>query len=662
MAFALPLAADGTPIPCAALQYISLVAGCYWNRQDVVAEVVSQVGGGSILGFRYEPITWPPSWTVCRSGDTIVICFAGTDTIPHVFGDVTGALGTLFQGGPVQAHAFFLSSWETLRPTILGLMPADVNTCDVIFTGHSMGAAELFLASLDFARGGVGRSVHLLTFSPAKSLTRGFQGPLPIAPTFLAPFDDCVPFLPPTGGMSAVLGGVTTWLYGVPVDWTHYEQGFTYNGTAGFTRQPADTWDSWPTPRTIAASPNSHTTINQGRILAQIVANEPMDASCAAIRQTLLDLFETPGPPSVFFPPNPAAFVDFAFQNREIFSQTVPPALTTKNVASVNTLNVALTQLAALNANAIFSAARSGGSTMPLIGAAKITFYYTDNLGGFSESWYCANGLTAVTVANLAAYLNLRLDISGKQTTFQYCRISLVGSPRVVQIYYPQEITGLVVFTGTAGLARNKTVVVNSDFSNTCLLVRRGNGNIYSFWFMRGLPDVIVEDGGVYTPQGASNFANSLNALFTAIQALGWGFVGRTPAQQAVLPLNAITINPQDGTGIFTVGGATGFPVNNPLNPTQGPYNYRLAVRLRRINNPRQANGPYTVTVLNQTTANTLDSFPYVGYTSTGVGQLVYNVPQLIVPNSFNPEKIAGRKTGRPFGLRAGRARSRLAR
>ena len=299
---------------------------------------------------------------------------------------------------------------------------------------------------------------------------------------------------------------------------------------------------------------------------------------------------------------------------------------------------------------------------MAYVGAAKVTLFYTDLLGGFSESFYVANGPSAINAAALSDFLNLRMLISGAQTQFLYVRVAVVGSPRLVTVYYPADLPGLTSTTGFAGLNPRKLDPANSDIANTSLLVRRTNGTIYSFWFMRGVPDVVVEKGGVYTPTGAYQYQNYLNQMFAYLQANGWGFVARTPLSQSVLPLVSIAINPNDGTGIFTVGGAVGFPMASPLNPALTPYQYRLGVRLRRIVNPRQANGAYTVTVTSNITCTTIDQFPYSNYQSTNVAQMVYNVPQIIVPNKWTVEKATTRKAGRPFGLRVGRARSRLAR
>lgn len=662
MAFDPTIFADGSPNPVSALELITLVSACYWNDVGSINLELAQLGGGVILGFHYEPITWPPSWTVVRSGDTIVICFAGTDTIPHIFGDTTGAYGTPYRASAVQAHTFFLSSWNTLKPTIMALLPNDVNACDIIFTGHSMGGAEMYLAALDLAQARIGKSTAVLTFSPAKTLTAGFVGPFPGVANFLAPLNDSIPFLPPFNGVSAVIGPAADWIFGIPIGWTHYEQGWTYNDNAGFTAQDRNFWNGWPSPSTVAATATTHPTAFQGTIIANICAGLGLDAAHEAIRKILLSIFLKPPPPSIFFPPNPAAFVDLLFQNNDVFFQTVPPALTTINAGTVNTLAGSATQSGALAAAPIFSTFFTGGATMAYAGAAKITFFYTDLLGGFSETWYCANGPTAVTPANLVAYLETRLAASGMQTTWLYCRVSLVASPRVVSVFYPADLPALTTVTGTAGLPRSKLTLVNSDISNTSLLIRRTNVAIYSFWFMRGVPDIVVEAGGVYTPTGAWNYPNILNALFLLTQALGWGFVGRTPASQGVLPLASIAINANTGTATFTVGGAVGFPMASPLNPALTPYQYRLAVRLRRLSNPRQANGVYTVTVISQTQCVTLDQFPYSGFATTGVEQLVYNVPQVIVPTKFSVEKCTSRKAGRPFGLRAGRARTRLAR
>ena len=134
--------ANGQPNPASALELITVIAACYWNRPQSVAAVATALGGGSVRGFSYSPVTWPPSWTVVQSANTIVIAFAGTDNLAHIYGDCVGAFGTPYKGTSTQAHKFFLSSWQALSPTVTALMPPDVADCDLIFTGHSMGGAE----------------------------------------------------------------------------------------------------------------------------------------------------------------------------------------------------------------------------------------------------------------------------------------------------------------------------------------------------------------------------------------------------------------------------------------------------------------------------------------------------------------------------------------
>ena len=663
MAFAPTTIAGGAPNPVSALELITLVVGCYWNNSSAIASVLAQLGGGTILGFRFSPITWPPSWTVVRSGSTIVICFAGTDNVPHIFGDTTGAFGTPYRGGPVQAHKFFLSSWQDLQPTILALMPADVATCSIIFTGHSMGAAELFFAACDFVQAGIGASVELLTFSPAKCLTKGFAGPLPSPANYLCAENDAVPFLPPFNGISSVLGAQGNAIFGIPIGWTHYEAGWTYNNSSGFTGHGVGYWNAMPSAPTIGGTFSTHPTTFQSTVVIAIANNFGIDAAHETISKILLGVLETPAPPTVLFPPNPAAFIDYLFQNTDVFMQTVPPALTTMNARSLVTMGADVGRAGLTAADAIFSGLPAGVLNMAYIGAGKATFFFTDNLGGFSESWYLGNGPSGFTADALTLYLNLRLLVSGENTTFLYCRVSTVGSPRFVTVYYPADLNGLVSVNGQANENRGHAgVLAGSDIGTTCLLIRRYVAQYYSLWFMRGLPDSIVSFGGTYSPNNCLNFVNNLNSLFLWLGANGWGFVARGAQAQFVSQIASVATNPATGRATITLAGAPVFPQQSPLNPVLNNYQYRLAVRLRRFTTPTQANGVYTVTILSQSQAVTLDQFPYSGLVIDNTQQVVFNYPQVIPQLLFKVEKPAERKTGRPFGLRAGRQRSRLVR
>ena len=490
---------------------------------------------------------------------------AGTDTIPHVYGDITGDFGTPYDGAGVQAHSFFLRSWNALSPTIHSIMPPDVAACDVIFTGHSMGAAECLFGAIELVKNGVGKSVSVLRFSPPKSLTDGFAGPAPAVSDFICPGYDSIPYLPPFGGLNAVVGPVGSYLFGIPIGWVQYGSGWIYDDSTGFAPQPTSFWNSWPSSAAVAATVSVHTVSSQSALIRAICANTGNDAAHASIARLNAQILDSPHPPSVFFPPNPAAWIDYAFQNEIVFRQTVPPALNTTNANAVNTVQGSIQQLRSVAGNVILSNVSGEGFGVAYNGAAKVTFFYEDNLGGFSESFYLATGPSGVNDALLGTFLNFRMAVSGQQTTFLYARVSIVGSPRFVNVFYPPDIGNLVSATGQAQTAGHAGVPAWSDVASTSLLIRRTNGQIYSFWFFRSAPDDVVIKGGVYTPSRVANFVNDMAAMFAWLQGQQWGFVARTPASQAVLPLAIITVNPQDGTAVFTVGGAVGIPRGEPV-------------------------------------------------------------------------------------------------
>ena len=113
----------------------------------------------------------------------------------------------------------------------------------------------MFLAAIDFVQAGIGKSLSVLRFSPPKSLTEGFTGALPALNDFLAPSADVVPYLPPHDGVNAVAGPVGAWLFGIPIGWTHYGTGWTYNDSVGFIRQNLALWDQWPNATAVSQTP-----------------------------------------------------------------------------------------------------------------------------------------------------------------------------------------------------------------------------------------------------------------------------------------------------------------------------------------------------------------------------------------------------------------------
>ena len=57
----------------------------------------------------------------------------------------------------------------------------------------------------------------------------------------------------------------------------------------------------------------------------------------------------------------------------------------------------------------------------------------------------------------------------------------------------------------------------------------------------------------------------------------------------------------------------------------------------------------------------TLNQVSAVGFVPT-VGRVSVTTPTLLKPTTYQVEKIAERKSGRPFGIAAGRARTKLVR
>lgn len=635
MGFSPPLLDDGTPNSDLALELYTLTAACYWNQPGEVNNMLSAIGGGIRYAFSFQNVGYPPSWTVVRSGNTVVLAFSGTVNFTQMVGDVAGAIGVPYTGTSAQAHGFFLGAWERMRSDILGVLPNDLATCTVIFTGHSYGAAVAMFGALDFKRNGFGADVQNFGIAKPKILTQGFSGPLPSVSLFIGSDYDIVPVLPPSGMLMNVVVGISPPLWALPVNWTHVCDGWTLDYGANITKQERSYFDRACTPAQIQSTFDTHPGRTTGNLMLAFNNNQYAARTNRHPCQQILErIIRQPNPQST--PPNPdlVTYMNLPYQNAQNFVSSPSAPLTPANALTVASVSVSRVNTA--NGNGIFTGA-TGGSAMS---AAKITFFLQDGLNGFSETYYKDGAVAAdIPLSDLAAYAVKRMAVSGNNTTMLFARVAQVNPKGPVVVFQQRQLIPDGTVVGTYG--------EQSDFSNTALLINKNPQNQAARLYLRGIPDSVVGQGGQYTP--ASLYQTLLQQFFTLIISKGWGYRGNTGGASQLI---SSAVQNADQTALFTLAGA--------LFTGKAPGT-KVSVRISGVNQPSNMNGAYTVVVNSDYTCTTLNQL--------NVSSFVPNNGKMAVSSSgvvgiVNPKvlKIAGRKAGRPSGSSRGRARKKTVR
>jgi len=273
----------------------------------------------------------------------------------------------------------------------------------------------------------------------------------------------------------------------------------------------------------------------------------------------------------------------------------------------------------------------------------KCTMFFQQGTYGWSES-YAQNRPDSSYIFAMAALQQLcqyRSALLGQQSSIVGQRVSdftIRGDG------FPKD----TLYPGTPYQGQG------SDTPFTSLLALMFNGTYSSrkaiYW--RGIPDVVVSNGGTYFPDGSPGFTNNvsqlINFLLTASGGITWGWWGRpTPKPLPVQVANYVT------TGTLVTVNFLGAIFPAPLVGT------RQSVFFSGINSPAKSaiNGTQVVTVTSTTScqlARPISVFPYV---AGGLGTWASPVFQAF--SNGTAERITERKAGRAFFVERGRQRVR---
>lgn len=639
---------DGAINPLALLEQECGVQAITANQQAALQRLLDGSGGGNILVFRYITTTWPPSWAICRQGNDLIVNIAGTVNTQQWAGDVIGCFAADYTAMGVKVHSFFQAAATVVWSEMIPILPSDVGTCRLKISGTSYGGAVAFLIALIWVRTFPGADVQLFEIASPKALTTGYPGPLPRVSFVVRNNSDVVPLVPPNAIVSAVGAINPLFTFAVPINWTHYGMGVQINAVGTLVPVPLSWFDQPITAGGIADTVTSHYLTNYMASTVQQVTSYTNTAYALSVVNLAEELIQAAQTQTIVTNAGALGTIDIPQQNIEVFLSSPTGPLTPANLRNVQSGMVTLGSVS--QANAIFTVL-SGDLSMP----CKVTFFFSVNLAGWSESFIWPNQPPSTfTIANAVSYLKARMNISGDQTVINYVRVAQVGSPRIVQIYAPADLLagGMATLGGTYATFASIRFAP-SDFGGTSLLTRKtAISTQFSRFFIRGIPDFMINNGGTYIP--TPRFQVAFAAYVAAIFNLGfqWKSLQQPiPAPPAVVLTGAI--QNADGTVTYTLS----LPA---FNGGQIAAQSKVAARITGQVQPPYLNGPLTVQVLTATTCRTIRPFPLVNF--------VPNTGRMILPptatyfsiNQLAVEKVVKRGPGKPQGLYRGRSKNRL--
>lgn len=642
--------AQGVPQWEALLEQACIFQALTFNDRQVAEDIIGICGGGQIRQWEWSTGSWPPSLVMYRQANVITIHVTGTENLAQLWGDVIGVYARPYANLGCKVHTFFEDAWFSVRDRITPNLPDDWRTCSFRFFGHSLGAAVAFLGSLAWKRDNPNMRVDLLAMAMPKSLTIGYNGFLPNTCNFVASPEDLVPLVPPNGMIAALNVLTPAAVFSIPQTWVHYATGWflDYNNRP-LTQGTADDFNRTPSPAILGTTAVVHYGENYlGNILqgwgryvgsGQDVALQPI-----AIRlsqnpplQTLANNIDAP------------SLVDIPQQNRLAFDSPGPGPLTEANLRSVNSLTGRVSGVT--RTNAIFPVLTPGD----VMADSKMTIYMNDGNGSFSESFFRAGvapgGVTPLSIMNFTDAL---VRVLGGQTTITKVRVSSVGVSRRTILYRLETLRAAVAgavpapfdlgWTGMASVGGHSTVK-ESDIAGTALLLEKRNDLRTANWFLRGIPDDIVQTGGVYRP--FPNFVTQLRNLRNVV-VTGWCWQGVSDTQPTAASItNAVT--GLDGLCTFTLGANlfNGIPVNSTK-----------VVRVSRQRSPGNINGNVTVVVKSDTTCITVRPLSVNNFVA-GTGKMRFTNVTLVPITDLVAQRIVTRRAGRPTDQSVGRAKAR---
>lgn len=255
----------------------------------------------------------------------------------------------------------------------------------------------------------------------------------------------------------------------------------------------------------------------------------------------------------------------------------------------------------------------------------KCTYFMAIGIQGWSETWFLDGSALATARSPLEALISARLSMCPATVSCLGYRISVVENPAIFTI---NRSLGVGTYANTRDITNMAVFwnAVTDDYSRRQIVTR-------------GTPDDCVV-AGLYAP--TSTFATA--AVNWAAMILAGGFGIRTQDRSNAL----FDIQSIDGTGAMITYADNGWDKPDSLKFFRARFSDGKA--LKKV---------YRIGTRTDGTHYQLVGWP-AGKTATNVKarKLLYVLRR---PTSIVQNVAASRKTGRPFGLRAGRRRVTVA-
>lgn len=310
-------------------------------------------------------------------------------------------------------------------------------------------------------------------------------------------------------------------------------------------------------------------------------------------------------------------------------------------------------------------------SNAPAVALQKVEVFYSLTGDGFSEVFYSTVDQVTLINSIIPNYVQARLLLATQGVQALYGRVSLVGSPRVINFWVPgyafnQGTLGKIKGSGSGSASSLVPQAYKGTYNGLdvqpqqALLVRMQNAAGYwSRLFLHGFPPEVIT-GGVYTP--TPNFNLVFNSFVTFLKngSNGWLNQSTTPNKLGNrVSIVSITANPARGsTVMYTLPNPTppGWPpaVGNSVTiggagALEVGMNGRKTV-ISIVANPPAGQGGFVVGGVSPVGAG-----PQAGSAYFYLNQLVTNTLQNAIV-----ERLTTHKVGKPVFEPVGRRRNTI--
>lgn len=645
---------DGINVQCA------LLAMCDYAREDKFREIILLSSDPvQLVRFDLNRDRPPgddrllPNFAIVKNRGAWYFISDGTVTWGQLWNDVTGfAIRKGFAGDPnVWAHGFFVYLAERALTYLAAEIAQIVDGEPLRFSGHSLGAAVVFLLSCLAKRAFPHSPVECVTFGEPRSLGQDYKGPQPDVHFRIVNFAgnlivDPVTQLPPAD-LEELYGIVPRTIPFLTKYASYYHYG-TYKGitNSGLTYDSAPTTQRRYLPNTqwtmYETQPHAYSSYISS--LAGVYNANGGSAPCAAALAIATNVINSSEEADAYRNlPDPQRWLDLAESNR---AAGLPPfTIDLSNWRLIDTVSMRQGVLSPVAPAGSFTG--SGPMAQHLV-----TFTFNDENQGWREQFHVSYG-NAFLVANhpaLYGYLGVRAPMMGK--TVKLVSIATVNEANSrLGDYLSGEKVPDAIF-------KNKlNSTLDTADSNICLQSELFNTGFTQSrtMYVRGWPFAWIGnrlEGGLWPAgnnKGKDQFDAWSNYLLVPTDGVAWQIRSRNsgpggPPLQTILDISAPT---PPGNVVITVGTANIFAVGQLvlIRDVRG-------AGTQGINGIRRVIARDTAGLVYTLSARKCSACPF-DFKNKGTARVLDFIYDTIT--AVNPIRWTTKKCGGPFASRPGR-------